>query len=198
MKGPPRDGFSVSLRCFILSCPNCAAITLSKPRDITPPDPPFYVVWLNPHRQLHEYSDGDVEQEIKAALDALGSRVNNGAGPKAGAIWLTDALGAYDPDWAREYCDALGLGYNSGPFIILSDVRPDRWQRQDQVTVVKLDGISPPRTIAILNIIEQDLVRIGETRPDGLLYKEIEQRNLTLFVERNVLAFLGFVIDLIK
>lgn len=142
-----------------------------------------------------EWSKPALEKDLRAIRSAFAS-FGASIGDTRAAIWFTEDRRSHLPDIRRskEYCDRLKLSYNDGPYIvtslkrpdeILSKVkRPDGILSNDELVVIKLDGITSDRIVKVLNILEQDLRTDAKIRKRSLIYEEIKQRLLS-FADRN-------------
>jgi hypothetical protein len=155
-----------------------------------------YLVFLNPSREYEGYGDPDYLEPTYTAFKRFGDAI----GDTRAAIWFSTPTGFNDAERARAYCDAVNLDYDSGPYIVITPIRPDRWVRGTEVFYLRLGGIEPARAVVLLNTLEQQ-VRTGTVTELGLLYEELRQRVLSIVSNEKfltVMATTAQVVDAIK
>ena len=105
------------------------------------------------------------------------------------AVWFSGNGDPATVDVSRSarYCTKvfhLGSRYhlslNTGPYVVITGMRPDRWTTANDVVVIKLAGISQARVVALLNDIEQQLLENGKINQGSLLFSEVESRLTTM------------------
>jgi hypothetical protein len=151
---------------------------LVEPRRAVPRTASTYVLFLVTSR-AYDHS----LPELRSAFEDLG----NAIGGRDLAVWFENPKDPdrVDIDRSKWYCDHvfdflnLGLDYNSGPYVVITSKRPDEWTRASDLVILKLAGISEPRTIALLNDLEQELRATGQVQRAPLIFKEIEERLLS-------------------
>jgi hypothetical protein len=133
-----------------------------------------YTLFLFPSAEwLDRAQDLDV---LRKAYQNFGDAI----GEKHLAVWFLDADNrTVSIARSKVFCDWLGLDYNSGPYIITTDVYPELMRANSKPVVIKLYDIPASKVVLILNILEQDLRTERGIRKTTLLFEEVKQRLLT-------------------
>ena len=117
------------------------------------------------------------------------STFGNALGGQGLAIWFSGNgdPAAVDVSRSARYCTTVfhfgsryHLSLNTGPYVVITGTRPDRWATANDVVVIKLAGISQARTVALLNDIEQQLLENGKINRGSMLFSEVESRLATM------------------
>ena len=170
-------------------CPQCLRLYLSK-RLAIPAGFRAYVMFLVPAPRLE---DAEWLLSFRNDFEHFGKSI----GREYAAVWLGDRHGGPDEDHSKVYCDRFRLGYNDGPYVVVTNVRPDKFSDGDQAVIIKLNNIGPKRVLRVLNILEQDIRTQQGIRKRALLFEEIKQRVLTI-AERYGDAFRDVVVGVFK
>lgn len=134
-----------------------------------------YVLFLIPSPKLAE--DYSSIRLLKEQFEELGESI----GTKQAAVWLGERYSNYiDVARSKFYCDLFRLNYNDGPYVVVTNVRPDDFSLGEEAVVVKLNDIAPKRILMILNVLEQDLRTEQRARQRALIFEEIKQRLLSI------------------
>jgi hypothetical protein len=161
-----------------IPCPNCRRVYLDK-RQPVPKGFSTYILALIPSPELAENSKWI--WDFRKKFDALGDSI----GEKNAAIWLGQRYGeSINIERNKGYCDLYNLNYNDGPYIVVTNKRPDLVSAGDEIIFVKLSNISADRVSRVMNLLEQDLRKERDIRRRILLFEEVKQRLLSA-IERN-------------
>jgi hypothetical protein len=142
-----------------------------------------YVLFLTP-----EY--GWVKANGNNLTDLHGAFVNFGRaiGGNGLAIWFTQNGDPASVDVVRSarYCTQTfhfgshSLSLNSGPYVVITGTRPDRWTKANDLVILKLSGLTQRQIISLLNDLEQQLLEGKKADEGRLLFTEVEYRLTTL------------------
>jgi len=101
-------------------------------------------------------------------------------GEKHLAVWFLDADNrTVSIARSKVFCDWLELDYNSGPYVITTEVYPELMRAGSKPVVIKLYDVPAAKVVRILNILEQDLRNERRIRKTALLFEEVKLRLLT-------------------
>jgi hypothetical protein len=107
----------------------------------------------------------------------------DGIGSDRLAVWFRNRPpdAGFDVGRAKDYADQfqlqkLNLGYNDGPFLIITSSYPDRPQSLDKVTILRFAGLAPDNVVALLNVAEQEMRTQAQIDKRALVYEEVKQR----------------------
>ena len=56
---------------------------------------------------------------------------------------------------SKFYCDLFRLNYNDGPYVVVTNVRPDTLSSGKEAVFVKLNNITGERVLRVLNVLEE-------------------------------------------
>ena len=174
-------------------CANCDSYRI-EPAEALPSNYPMYAVFLWPNRDPRVNRE---EKEDVLALWRAFKTFGESIGGRAAAIWFTRSGNLVDVDRSKYYCDLLDLDYNRGPYLLVSQHRPDSLTEIVDGVLIRLTDLTPARAVAVLNILEQDIRRDSEIRETKLIFEEIKQRMLSIG-ERHSSILKEIILSVIK
>jgi hypothetical protein len=102
------------------------------------------------------------------------------------AVWFRQRPPDIGPDIKRsiDYADRfkiqnLHLTYNDGPYLVLTSKFPDNPQNLGDVTILRLNGLTPVNAVNLLNVVAQNLRTQATIDKRALVYEDVKQKLLS-------------------
>lgn len=154
-----------------------------------------YILFISPS---HAYVDNNSEDKINILGKAF-MNFKKDIGDDNYALWCGPIINKkykFNVSLSKYFADKYKLDYNDGPFIVITNINPDKNDRTgEEVYFIYFSNINPERIVVILNEVERELRTKQNISPH--IY-DVMYRQIIYSKYNSVKSFISDLVDILK